>query len=186
MEIKEVWKSIKGYEGKYEISNIGNIKSLDRIIIRKNGRKHTVKGCLKKQFFNKKGYHIVNLSNNGIHTTLTVHQLVAVTFLNHKRCGMERVVNHINNIKTDNRVNNLEIVSNRYNLSCHRTKGSSKYTGVHFCKTSKRWVSKIQYKKKAKCLGYFKDEIKAHLAYQNFLKNENILDLQFSSETINK
>lgn len=111
--IDEVWKPIKYYEGLYEISSLGRIRSLDHL--RQTGRSAYIqKGKEIKLGLNgKTGYLIVSLSKNGTSTTYRVHKLVAETFLpnpNNYKC-----VNHINEVKTDNRIDNLEWCSHKYN-----------------------------------------------------------------------
>jgi hypothetical protein len=155
----EIWKTIKGFED-YQISNIGNIKSL------KFGRE-----LLLKQNKNTKGYLCVGLQKNNIRFSKRIHQLVAENFLNHKPCGMIKVVDHINNIKTDNSVNNLRIISNRENSSKRLKKYSSIYTGVYWHKKAKKWCSIIQINKKNIYLGLFITEIDAYNKYQKVLKN---------------
>lgn len=76
------------------------------------------------------GYFQVALLKNGIEKRFKVHQLVAMCFLNHKPCGMNLVVNHINFNRNDNRIDNLEIVTARENANLKHIKSSSKYLGV--------------------------------------------------------
>ena len=99
------------------------------------------------------------------------HQIVAITFLGHKPCGYILVVDHINDNKLDNRVENLQIVTNRFN--CRKTQGrySSQYKGIYWDKNAKKWRSSIIINGKPKHLGLFIDEYEAHLTYQNALKN---------------
>jgi len=103
--IKEIWRDIEGYKGIYQISNKGNVKSLNRIA--KNGKK--VKEKILKQSQDKDGYILFTLCRNGRQKTLKAHRLVAKTFIsniNNKPC-----VNHLNGIKNDNIVSNLEWVT---------------------------------------------------------------------------
>lgn len=103
----EVWKSINGYCGLYEVSNLGNVKSLNF----SNGK---VPKVLKPQK-DKNGYLVVNLYNNGKVRNFKIHRLVAQAFLNNEDNLPQ--INHINEIKNDNRVENLEWCTNKYNVN---------------------------------------------------------------------
>ena len=89
------------------------------------------------------GYFNVGLSKDGVQKRYQVHQLVSIAFLNHKPNGFEKVVNHKNFDKLDNRLENLEIVSNRENSNQKHIKSSSSYTGVNWDSRKKKWISKI-------------------------------------------
>ena len=104
--MKEIWKDIPNYEGYYQVSNLGRVNSL------KNNK--TKKDKLLKISIGYDGYFNVGLSKDGVQKRYQVHQLVAIAFLNHKPNGFEKVVNHKNFDKLDNRVENLEIVSNKF------------------------------------------------------------------------
>jgi hypothetical protein len=166
---KEIWRPVIGYEGIYEVSNLGRVKSLERIVERNNGRNKTINEKILKGRINSDRYFNIDLCNKGVIKTKTIHQLVAESFLNHKPCGMKLVVNHINFDRTDNRVENLEIVTARENANKKHLKSTSKYTGVAWYKTSKKWLASIYINGKSKHLGLFTDEYEAHLAYQSAL-----------------
>lgn len=102
----ENWKKVVGFEEQYEISNIGNLRSVDRLVDHYKGGKRLYKGTNKKLRLNKDGYFRCNLKNKGKRFDFTIHRLVAISFLE-KPIGKD-FVNHINGIKTDNRVENLE------------------------------------------------------------------------------
>lgn len=168
----EVWKDIPGYEGLYQVSNFGNVKSLSRIKKGKNKNgifTYLLKDKLLKSYLDDKNYYLVKLYKDSKKTNFKVHKLVAMSFLNHRPCGYELVIDHINNISTDNRLENLQIVTSRYNCSKDR-KGSSKYTGVSWDKKRRKWESYISYNKKRKFLGYFNNEDDAGNAYLKKLK----------------
>ena len=98
--MEEIWKDIKEYEGLYQVSNLGNIKSLRR-------------NKLIKYSKDNKGYLRTSLAKNGINRTVKVHRIVAQAFINNDENKPQ--VNHKNGNKTDNNVENLEWVSNQEN-----------------------------------------------------------------------
>ena len=163
---KEIWKDVPEYEGIYQVSDYGNVKSLNRTIIRKCGVCFTYKGKRLIPKLSKSGYLETTLSDNGKLEYIRIHQIVAIAFLNHKRCGSELVVNHINFIKTDNRLINLEIVTTRENSNKKHLKSSSKYTGVYWHTKTKKWKSQIVVNNKKINLGLFKTEIEASNYYE--------------------
>jgi hypothetical protein len=78
------------------------------------------------------------------------------------------IIDHINNIQTDNRLENLQIITHRENISKSKI-GTSIYTGVCWNKRKNKWTASININYKRLHLGYFKNEYDAHLAYQNKL-----------------
>ena len=113
-EIKEQWKDIAGYEGLYQVSNLGNIKSLNRISI-KEGRDYRVKEKVLKTFLCSSGYPTVVLSVNGKKETLMVHRLVALHFIPNPN-NYEQI-NHKDENRQNNNVDNLEWCTQHYNLN---------------------------------------------------------------------
>lgn len=100
----EIWKDIPGFEGLYQISDKGRIKSLSRIIKQKNRSikwPERILNCSKSR-----GYHGVKLYNGLILRSFRVHRLVAITFIDNPLILPE--VNHLNGVKDDNRLENLE------------------------------------------------------------------------------
>tara|TARA_R110000796_G_scaffold150874_1_gene267480 strand:- start:72 stop:563 length:492 start_codon:yes stop_codon:yes gene_type:complete len=159
--MNEVFRKLSNYKPtedltRYSVSNLGNVRN-DR-----TGR--IMKGGVSS------GYKDVHLSYGGKTKTRNVHQLVAIAFLNHIPCGMKLVVNHINFNRTDNRLDNLEIVTQRENSNLKHIKSSSEYVGVHWYKQRKKWKASIRLNGKRKHLGYFTNELEASEAYQKALK----------------
>jgi len=103
----EIWKDIKNYEGIYQVSNKGKVRSLDRKeTCNLNGKDFIRNGKVLNQIPNTNGYLRVFLSKNNKVITCYVHRLVAQTFLKQQKGSNH--VNHLNGIKTDNSVYNLE------------------------------------------------------------------------------
>ena len=166
---KEIFKDVPGYEGKYQVSNLGNVKSLAREIVNAKG-KYISKEKILKHGKDTCGYYYVNLSKESKKKSIKVHQLVAMTFLGHKSNGNKIVIDHINNNPSDNRLENLQLISQRENCSKDRKVGSSKYIGVYWHKKANKWMGRIQINKKNIYLGIFENEYDAHLAYQKALE----------------
>lgn len=104
--MEEIWKDIKGYENWYQISSFGRVRSLDRTVYFKNGKsKRDYIGKILKQKYHN-GYAMVNLNMNKDLKVLYVHRLVAEHFLENP--NNLPVVNHIDGIKSNNNVLNLE------------------------------------------------------------------------------
>jgi hypothetical protein len=168
--MQEEFRDVLGYEGLYQVSNLGNVKSLARMAKHyKGGEKIIYEKILKKRIGKDRYFH-VGLYKDGISKTKKVHKLVAIAFLDHKPCGMNKVVDHINDNSFDNRLENLQLITNRENVYKTQGKYSSKYKGVNWSKSNKKWTVRIRIKNERKFLGYFDCELSAHLAYQNKLK----------------
>lgn len=110
--MKEVFKDISGYEGKYQVSNLGHVKSLNY-----NG---TGKEKILQSTDNGYGYYRIHLFKNGKVKSYYLHRLVAQAFIKNPENLPE--VNHINQNKKDNRVDNLEWVSSKYNVRYSKAK----------------------------------------------------------------
>jgi hypothetical protein len=166
----EIWKDVVGYEGLYKISNFGNVKSLERKILIRNSFYRTIHSKIMGIHDNSYGYNTVDLSKNGKKRTIKVHKLMAIAFLNHTPKTDGFVVNHINHKRNDNRLENIELMTQRENANRKHLKSSSKYVGVSWSNLQKKWYSCIRINGKSKNLGYFNCELEAHNAYQNKLK----------------
>ncbi|WP_410973951.1 NUMOD4 domain-containing protein [Bacillus pacificus] len=123
MKKKEIWKSLEGIiEGgqSYQVSNFGTVKSIDRI----TPHGHNRRGKILKPTSNKDGYKLVILCNEGKTKSYTVHRLVALAFIENPE-GKEQI-NHINGLKDDNKVENLEWVTQSENQKHAFGKGLNK------------------------------------------------------------
>lgn len=107
--MKEVWKDITDYEGLYQVSNLGRVRSLGRYI---NPNQYLEERILKHRL-NKNGYYRVNLYKNNIHKTICIHQLVALVFIDNP--NEYKCINHKDENKLNNRVDNLEWCTTKYN-----------------------------------------------------------------------
>ena len=172
MEINEIWKDIPNYEGYYQVSNLGNVRSIDRVIKNRKAE-YLLKGKDIKFLINGGGYNgyfDVVLSKEGVQKRYRVHQLVAMAFLNHEPNGFKKVVNHKNFDKLDNRLENLEIISARENCNKKHLKSTSIYTGVSWEKNTNKWKSIITIKSQLIYLGRYEDEIQASEIYELAVK----------------
>lgn len=107
--ITEEWRDIYGFEGLYQVSNLGRVRSLDRWT---HGGKRLRPGIVMTPTHHRE-YPALNLVRDGKITAVRIHVLVAEAFIGGRPDG--RVINHINGVKTDNRVVNLEYVTHREN-----------------------------------------------------------------------
>jgi hypothetical protein len=175
---KEIYNDIPGYEGLYQVSNYGNVKSLSKLVNGKSNIKRNVQG--KQMSLVLRGdYFEICLCKQGKRKLYRVHQLVAMAFLGHIPDGYKLVIDHIDNNKLNNYVENLQIVDCRVNVSKDKKNKTSQYTGVSINKNSKKFESRITIKDKNVNLGYFDNEYEAHLAYQKALKMYKEGDLSF-------
>jgi hypothetical protein len=169
---KEEWKGIPNYEELYEISSFGRVKN-----------KLTEK--VLKLSVDNNGYLVLNLNKDHTKKTKRVHQLVAMTFLNHKPCGMKLVVDHINSVRNDNRVENLQIVTQKENIlkqpnekisnvlryekliSEYSKKTLINYNPIVFLKNNNKWVCQVVKNNRLVFLGCFDNKIEAMLTFIN-------------------
>lgn len=154
VQCTEVWRDVPEYEGLYQISDLGRLKSFKNI-----------KEKILKATIGTTGYLIVALSKKSKLKTLKIHQLVAICFLNHKCCGFKIIVDHISNNRLDNRVRNLQLITNRLNATKDR---DVNFLGVS--KSANRFSSAIYVNGKTLSLGTFDTQEEATEYYQNAVK----------------
>ena len=111
--MEEIWKDIEGYNGLYQVSNMGRVKSIDHYA--SNGQKIILyKGKIRKQNVHN-GYLYVELSKNNVANTRLVHRLVARAFIENPNCY--NTINHIDGNKLNNNYKNLEWCTQRQNVN---------------------------------------------------------------------
>lgn len=110
----EIWKDIEGYEGLYQVSNEGNVKSLKREITYKDGRKKLIKERILKKILSDLGYYHVMLCKNGISKRFKIHRLVANAFI--PNINNLPIINHKDENPKNNSVENLEWCDQNYNV----------------------------------------------------------------------
>lgn len=111
---QEIWRDVPKYEGIYQVSNLGRVKRVAHIRIDRNGVRFQIKERIMRTSLNRKGYCMVALSKNGGKRFVQIHRLVALVFI--PNLENKEQVNHIYGDKTDNRVENLEWVTNFENM----------------------------------------------------------------------
>jgi hypothetical protein len=155
--MQEIWKQVPGFED-YQISNYGQVKSLKK-----------QPGIILKQSTTSNGYKYVNLSISGTVTLMKVHQLVAMSFLNHTPNGHRIVVDHIDHDKNNNRADNLQLISHRENNNkdIWRHKKSGLLLGVH--RNRDKFRSRVRVNGKRIDLGTFDSEQDAHEEYMKWI-----------------
>lgn len=127
----EIWRPVVGYEGLYEVSSIGRIRSVDRLIECKNGVIHHIKGRIIRPCVSQTGYLCVSLSKNNTGKTLKLHRIVATAFIENKYNKPH--VDHIDTDRKNCKVSNLRWATRKENannpnsiLNCSRA-ASKKY-----------------------------------------------------------
>ena len=111
--MKEVWRDVPGYEGYYQASNLGRIKSLERKVEYNNQEDRILKEKIMKLNPTSRGYIRISLCKKGRSRSHFVHRLILSAFIGESNLQ----VNHIDGVKTNNNIDNLEYVTNQENIA---------------------------------------------------------------------
>ena len=166
----ERWKDIPGYEGHFQASDLGRIKSLNRTVPHSYCGYKTVRERIRKACLSR-GYLRVSLRKHGTIKCFFIHQLVAMAFLNHNPCGHSIQIDHIDKNVLNNKLSNHQIITARNHKIKDGIRGSSEFVGVSLHRKTEKWVARIYDNGKEKHLGLFKTELEASSAYQKALNN---------------
>jgi len=165
----EVWKSIKGFENYYEVSNLGNVK-------RKEGTSHLKPKNL-KHLLDKDGYRRVNLKVSQKTNSKIVHRLIAEAFIDNPENKPQ--VNHINGIKGDNTLSNLEwctLSENRRHAYSTGLQNGLTRRGVknNFSKLTENQVRSIRMEYTGDARGKSKEQLKEMVTTEDLAKKYNV------------
>lgn len=138
----EIWKDIEGFEGLYQVSNMGNVRSLDRFIVCKNGKIRKYKGkTLQPILAKKNGYYTVSLVQGIRREVHYIHRLVALYFVENLNPKKYNVVNHIDENKLNNIYTNLEWCDTQYNTQYSTYKQCKK---IYCIELDKKFDSQVE------------------------------------------
>lgn len=179
---REVWKPIIGFEGVYEVSNFGIVRSLKRTIKSVSARgllyNYIKKGIIMKLSLHKQYLYCSLFIVQSKQFRLSVHKAVAQAFIpnpENKSC-----VNHIDGNKLNNTVENLEWVTIREN-TCHSHSKTNKYVGVTLHKKTGKWQSRIWHNDKAVHIGLYTSQEEAYSARVKYEIDNNIKNKYLST-----
>ncbi len=165
----EKWKQIKGYEGLYEISNHGRVRSMDRVVTYSNGNKVNYKGKIRKASCSE--YRLIALSKKGKVKMFKISRLVANHFIP-KKVG-KNIVNHMDGNKYNDHFLNLEWCTYSENtlhaFDTGLNKSKNKVPGVFFQTSRKKWASYLYRDGKNIFIGRFKTKEEAVKKRQKYL-----------------
>ena len=137
---EELWKTIKGYDGAYQASTQGRIKSITRTITNRRNRKQTFRETILKPDYAPNGYERVCLSKNGKYRHHRVAKIIYETFVGPVPQGME--IDHINGDNTDNRLENLRVCTHKENCNNPITLERNKAANETRSRKMKEWWAK--------------------------------------------
>ena len=161
--MKEEWRDVVGYEGLYQVSNLGRVKSLRRY--------KGIIGYIKKGYMYA-GYSCVQLCAQRKVKSYYIHTLVAEAFIHPRPYGYQ--IDHIDRDRQNNRPCNLRFVTPSENSRNSRRSDCIKYTGVYYYTKKKKWFAFIGAYGKVKNLGGFISAKQAARAYDDYVIKHNL------------
>ncbi len=174
------WKDIPGYEGWYQVSVDGDVKSLPRTVTKIGASYFTVKGRLMALNKSTAGYPQVTLMKGGKERTWRVHRLVMLAH----RGASDLFIDHLNGVRDDNRLENLEYVDNRENvIRGIKMKGRKLPIGVRLVKG--KYCARIKVNGQQYALGGFDAPEEASLAYQRASKDLDNIEQYATKVNVN-
>ena len=177
----EIWLDIADLP--YKISSLGNVERRDDAPYKHKSKKYVT------PYISNKGYLCINLYKNSKVHKYQIHRLIALAFIPNPDSLPE--INHIDGNPLNNNLANLEWCTHQYNMqhawdtglhlnrhanaSTKRTKSTSEYIGVSWSEQRKRWCVHVTFSKKHYSAGRFTDEVEAAIAYDNLIKEKDLL-----------
>ena len=161
---EEIWRPVVGYEGLYEVSSYGRVRSLDRYVKSKSESYRLTKGKVLSGSITKDGYVRCLIKVNGVGRSYFVHRLVAETFIPNPDNLPQ--INHKDEDKTNNRVDNLEWCDPKYNMNYGSRQERYRDTMLemgHWSGLSKEeYIKKYKEENKERMMKYFQDYTEKH------------------------
>lgn len=171
----EIWKSIVGYEGLYEVSDLGRVCSHDRTVFNQSGP-YELAGRVLKTRIDRDGYVLVTLTSDGVAKTFKVHRLVLGAFAPRDDAS-DFEVDHRNGLRSDNRLRNLRwatVSQNRFNI--HTVRGRSGKRCVRYREDRPNpWQAYAYDDGRFRSLGHFStssEAVAARQAYEQWVRSQ--------------
>jgi hypothetical protein len=168
----EVWENIPNYENSYQVSNMGRIKSLTRIIENKKGQIQKYKGKILSPRLSNRGYYQIALSENNKTSLFSVHRLVMLSFVG----PSDLLVDHIDRNSKNNKLENLRYVSTQENSFNRGAKGYS------YRNNNNKWIGTLRINGESIYLGSFNTELEVKNAYLESKLKYHIINKYINSE----